>query len=149
LDYASRSPSENDETVLARDVRGAIAALRRRREVDPRRIAVLGASTGADTATWVAGSRPDQRLRAAIGLSPQETDAIKTAAKARRFHPHDLLLVADGQELFQVKAIRADVHGSGVTVTQSRDEGHGVDLMDYAPIRRAVIDWLNTRMRAS
>jgi pimeloyl-ACP methyl ester carboxylesterase len=119
------------------------------RDVDPRRIAVLGASVGASTAAWVAGSRPDQRLKAAIGLSPQETDAIKVAAKPRRFRPHDLLLVADTQELFQVKAIRSDVHGSGVTVTQSRDEGHGVDLMDYAPVRRAVIDWLNTRMRAS
>ena len=149
LEYPSRSPTEDDETVLARDVRGAIAALRRHPDIDPRRIAVLGASIGASTAAWVVGSPPDQRLAAAVALSPQETDAIKHGARTNRFRPHDLLLVADTQELFAVKAIRTDVHGSGVSVTQSRDEGHGVDLMDYAPVRRAVIDWLNTRTRAS
>jgi acetyl esterase/lipase len=149
LEYPSRSPTEDDETVLARDVRGAIAALRRRRDVDGRRIGVLGASIGATTAAWVAGSRPDQRLKAAIGLTPQETDAIRNAAAADRFRPHDLLLVADAQELVGARAIRTDVRGSGVTVAKSLDEGHGVELMDYPPVRRAVIDWLNSRMRST
>src|SRR4051795_8174536 len=33
------------------------------------------------------------------------------------------------------------------TDTRSQHVGHGVDLMTYAAVRHAVIDWLNSRMR--
>ena len=47
----------------------------------------MGASVGASTAAWAAGSRPDERLKATIGLSPQETKAMKAAAKGAGVPP--------------------------------------------------------------
>jgi acetyl esterase/lipase len=146
LNYASRSPGELDETILARDARGAIAALRRERGVDPGRIAILGASIGASTAAWVAGRPPDQHLRAAVGLSPAESGAFFRAGDEGTFHPHDLLLIADHGELVEANGIKQDAHGKGVTVKQSREIGHGVALIPDATVRQAVIAWLDARM---
>jgi acetyl esterase/lipase len=116
LNYASRSAGELDETILARDARGAIAALRRQRDVDPERIAILGASIGVSTAAWVAGRPPDQHLRAAVGLSPAESTSFFNAGDKGTFRPHDLLLIADHGELVEATEIKQDAHGKGVTV---------------------------------
>jgi acetyl esterase/lipase len=147
LNYASRSASELDETVLARDARGAIAAVRRQRGVDPKRIAILGASIGASTAAWVAGRPPDQHLRAAIGLSPAESAAFFSAGDQGTFHPRELLLIADHGELVNATGIRQDAGGRGVTVRESKETGHGVALIADPTVRKAVIDWLDAHMR--
>jgi alpha-beta hydrolase superfamily lysophospholipase len=147
LNYASRSAGELDETILARDARGAIAALRARREVDPDRIAILGASIGASTAAWVAGRPPDQHLCAAIGLSPAESGSFFSAGDKGTFRPHELLLIADHGELVNATGIRQDAHGRGVTVKESKETGHGVELIADPTVRAAVIAWLDARMR--
>jgi pimeloyl-ACP methyl ester carboxylesterase len=147
LNYASRSPDELDETILARDARGAIAELRREPGVDPQRVAILGASIGASTAAWVAGRRPDQRLRAAVGLSPAESGSFFDAGDKGTFRPHDLLLIADSGELVEAKGIKQDAGGRGVTVKQSEQSGHGVELIADPTVRDAVIAWLDARMR--
>ncbi len=147
LNYASRSPSELDETILARDARGAVAALRRQRNVDPERIAILGASIGASTAAWVAGRPPDQHLRAAVGLSPAESGSFFSAGDKGTFRPRDLLLIADHSELVEANGIKQDAGGKGVTVKQSAESGHGVVLIADATVRKAVIGWLDAHMR--
>jgi acetyl esterase/lipase len=147
LNYASRSAGELDETILARDARGAVAALRRQRDVDPDHIAILGASIGASTAAWVAGRPPDQHLRAAIGLSPAESTSFINAGAKGTFRPHDLLLIADHGELVGANDIRQDAWGEGVTVKESRETGHGVALIPDPTVRAAVIAWLDARMR--
>src|SRR5919201_3334216 len=147
LNYASRSAGELDETILARDARGAIAALRRQHDVDPERIAILGASIGASTAAWVAGRPPDMHLRAAIGLSPAESTSFFSAGDKGTFRPHDLLLIADHGELVEATGIKQDAHGKGVTVKESKETGHGVALIPDATVRSAIIDWLDARMR--
>jgi dienelactone hydrolase len=146
LAYASRSAAELDETILARDARGAIAALRRQRDVDPSRIAILGASIGGSTVAWVAGRPPDQHLRAAIGLSPAESASFFNAGDKGTFHPRNLLLIADHGELVEAQGLRQDAGGHGVTVKQSKDTGHGVDLVTDPTVRAAVISWLDARM---
>jgi dienelactone hydrolase len=147
LNYASRSAGELDETILARDARGAIAALRRQRAVDPKRIAILGASIGASTAAWVSGRPPDMHLRAAVGLSPAESGSFFSAGDKGTFRPHDLLLIADHGELVEATGIKQDAHGKGVTVKQSKETGHGVALIPDPTVRKAIIDWLDARMR--
>jgi acetyl esterase/lipase len=147
LNYASRSAAELDETILARDARGAIAALRRQRDVDPKRIAILGASIGASTAAWVAGRPPEQHLRAAVGLSPAESTSFFAAGDKGTFRPHDLLLIADHSELIGATGIKQDAKGRGVTVKESKESGHGVDLIPDPTVREAVIGWLDAHMR--
>jgi predicted esterase len=146
LAYGSRSSDSLDETVLVRDLAGAVAALRRRPEVDPQRIAVVGASIGASTAAWAIGTRPALRLRAAVGLSPAESPSFISAGTAGRFRPHDLLLIADGAELSNAQSIAQDA-GHGTTVRRAAVTGHGVALLPDARVRAAVLEWLRPRLR--
>ena len=149
LNYASRSPEEIDETVLARDAIGAVAALRRRRDVDPDRIALVGASIGGSTAVWVTGIHRRVPVRAAVGLSAVEGPALIEAGTKGRFRPHDLLLIADKKELSQAKNIREDAGGRGVTTWMSPFPGHGVRLLPSAQVRKQVLDWLRTHLSAT
>jgi alpha-beta hydrolase superfamily lysophospholipase len=148
LNYASRSAQELDETVLARDVLGAVKALRRRHDVDPRRIALVGASIGGSAAVWVAGVYRNTPVRAAVGLSAVEGPALIDMSTKGRFRPHDLLLIADRKEFSQAQNIRDDADGRGVTTWMSPFGGHGVALLPSAAVRQRVLDWLRTRLGA-
>jgi dienelactone hydrolase len=148
LRYASRSAGELDERVLARDAAGAVRALRRRPGVDPARVAVLGSSIGATTAAWAIGTKPALRLRAAVGLSPAESPALIKAGTQGRFHPHDLLLIADRAEIVNARNIRQDAGGRGVTTLVADTTGHGVELLPSAKVVQAVVVWLGTHVKA-
>jgi pimeloyl-ACP methyl ester carboxylesterase len=148
LNYASRSPQEIDETVLARDVIGAVSALRRRHDVDRRRIALVGASIGGSAAVWATGVDRRVPVRAAVGLSAVEGPALIDVATKGRFRPHDLLLIADKKEFSQVQNIRDDADGRGVTTWMSPLGGHGVRMLPSPAVRQKVLDWLGTHLAA-
>lgn len=139
--YASRSPREVDSAALAKDVRGAVAAVRRRPEADPRRVFVIGASIGASATAWAAGTKPRLPVRAWVGLSPLEDVEFVSARGAHVYVPHRLLLLADGQEVTESEKIAADA-GRGVTVRRTRVDGHGVALLLDARVRQVVLGWL-------
>ena len=145
LRYASRPGGGLDETLLARDARGAVAALRRRSDIDPRRVSIMGASIGGTTAAYVAGIAPDIRLRAAIGLSPADSATLIKAGS--RYRPRALLLIADEAELADAEGIEQDANGRGVTLRQSKLDGHGVDLIPDATVRSLIIRWLDSHSR--
>ncbi len=146
LAYTSRDPAELDETLLARDVRGAVAALRRRPEVDGRRIGLLGASIGASAVAYAIGVEPTARVRAGVGLSPSESAELIDAGTRRRFRPHDLLLISDAHEASDVDYLRQDAHGKGITRYVSPDGGHGVLQLEVPAARRRLLDWLRERV---
>jgi hypothetical protein len=140
LAYASRSAAELDERVLTKDVAGAVAALRKRREVDGRRIAVVGASIGASSAAYLSFSPVGRSLRAVVGLSPAEF--YDDPPRGRR--PHDVLLIADDRERSAAEFI-AD--GSpGIRVRTSPVSGHGVALLPNPKVRAWVLGWLADRL---
>lgn len=70
LAYRSRSVGTLHEDLLARDIAGAVRALKRRPEIDPRRLAVVGASIGATATAWYAGTPAARRVSAFVALSP-------------------------------------------------------------------------------
>ena len=148
LRYGSRSAGELDERILARDAAGAVRALRRQPGVDAARVAVLGSSIGATTAAWTIGTKPALRLRAAVGLSPAESPALIEAGTRGRFHPHDLLLVADRAEMVNARNIRQDAGGRGVTTLVADTTGHGVELLTSAKVVQALVVWLDTHVKA-
>jgi pimeloyl-ACP methyl ester carboxylesterase len=149
LNYASRSPQEIDETVLARDVIGAVAALRKRDDVDPRRIGLVGASIGGSAAVWAIGVHHNVPVRAAVGLTAVEGPALIDVATKGRFRPHDLLLIADKKEFSQVQNIRDDAKGRGVTTWMSPFNGHGVRMLPSPEVKQKVLGWLRSHLGAS
>ncbi len=142
LAYASRSADELDETKLARDVAGAVKALRAMARVDPGRIALTGASIGATTVAYVLGTQPGLRLRGGVGLSAVESPGLIDLASKRRFKPHDLLLIADDREMLNVDNIAKDAGGKGVAKFEAPIPGHGVDLLPDRRVRVKLIGWL-------
>jgi alpha-beta hydrolase superfamily lysophospholipase len=146
LAYASRSTDELDETLLSRDVVGAVRALRRQRDVDPRRIALIGASIGGAAAVWTIATHAELHLRAAVGLSAVEGPAMIQAGQRGAFRPHDLLLISDRREHADAVNIRADAHGRGVRSFVASSIGHGVALLPDAHVRERVVAWLRPRL---
>jgi hypothetical protein len=140
--YTSRTgPGRLDETLNARDVAGAVRALRARAGINPRRIGVVGASIGASSAAYLAFTPSGRSLPAIVGLSP--ADFYDSPPKGR--HPHDVLLIADRAERGSADFI-AD--GSpGITVRTSPVNAHGVALLPNAEVRGWVLDWLDRRLK--
>jgi len=133
LAYASRSDQETDPAVLARDVAGAVNALRTVRAVDPERIALGGASVG--------GSAVADALSTDL---PVVGGVAVSAVAGRSFRPHDLLLISDVREAATARRLRAAAHDSGVTVAIAPTVGHGTVLLRDADVRARAIAWLRT-----
>ena len=142
LAYASRSDRQPDEAILARDLTGAVRALRARPEVDPERIVLAGASVGGSTVAYALGTQPDLPARGGVGFSAVEGPRELALAKRRAFRPHDLLLISDQREAQSARDLRADAHGKGITIHVAETTGHGVALLSDASVRAAAIAWL-------
>lgn len=139
LAYRSRRVGTLHEALLARDVGGAVRALKIRSEIDPRRVAVVGASIGATATAWFAGTPAGRQVSAFVALSPTAFHA-----RPRRYHPHDLLLMADYAEIQGARSIgRLGDHGATVKTTAA--PGHGVALLSDPGVRAAVLEWLAGR----
>ena len=147
LAYASRSDHQPDEAVLARDLTGAVRALRARPEADPDRIVLAGASVGGSTVAYALGTQPGLPARGGVGFSALEGPREVALAKRHAFRPHDLLLISDQREAQSARDLRADAHGKGIAVDVAETTGHGVALLSDASVRARAIAWL-TRLTA-
>ena len=140
--YASRSDHQPDEGVLARDLTGAVRALRARPEADPDRIVLAGASVGASTVAYALGTQPGLPARGGVGVSALEGPREVALARRDAFRPHDLLLISDHREAQNARDLRADAHGEGVTIAVFETTGHGVALLEDPGVRARAIAWL-------
>lgn len=127
-----------DETALVKEVAGALAFLRAR---GYERLAIVGSSVGASTAV-LAMTRPAGRsVGAAVALSPPAAPAFSR----RPYHPHDVLFMSDSRERATVKPLLRGAVASRLVV--SEPNGHGVALLESAPQRQAVLDWLEQHLQ--
>jgi hypothetical protein len=133
-----------DETELVKEVAGAVAFLRRRGDVDPRRLAIVGSSVGASTAVLAIIGREGRRLCAAIALSPPAAPAFDALRERHRYHPRDVLFVSDQRERASVAPLTRGATGSRLVISET--VGHGVALLEDATNRQAVLDWLERRV---
>jgi hypothetical protein len=129
-----------DETELIKEVAGAVAFLRRRGDVDARRLAIVGSSVGASTAVLATTGREGRRLCAAVALSPPAAPAFDALRKRNRYHPRNVLFVSDHRERATVAPLTRGAVGSRLAVSEM--VGHGVALLEDATNRQAVLDWL-------
>jgi dienelactone hydrolase len=142
--YARRSTELLETTQLA-DVRGAVAALRARPDVDPARVAVTGVSYGGILTLLAAEA--DSTLRAAVAFAPAAMNWSWNAplrerllAGARRTRVPTLVLQASNDwSVGPTEAIPAAVRAGGAeargrlypAVGYNANDGHG--LMILAP----------------
>jgi dienelactone hydrolase len=142
LAYASRSDHQPDEGILARDLTGAVRALRARPEADPDRIALAGSSVGGSTVAYALGTQPDLRARGGVGFSALDGPREAALGKRHAFRPHGLLLITDQREADNARNLRSAAHGKGVTIHTTETTAHGVDLLADPGVRDRAIAWL-------
>jgi dienelactone hydrolase len=138
--YRSRNVGTLHEDLLARDIAGAVLALKGRSAIDSRRLGVVGASIGATATAWFAGTPAGGGVSAFVALSPTGFHACP-----RGYQPHDLLLMADYAEIQGARSI-GRLAENGVTVTTTAAPGHGVALLPDADVRMEVLEWLARRL---
>jgi dienelactone hydrolase len=134
-----------DEAELVKEVAGAVAFLRRRRDVDARRLGIVGSSVGASTAVLAMTGPERGRLRAAVALSPPAARAFDALMEQHRYHPRTVLFVTDQRERSSVEALSRGATGSRTAISEM--VGHGVALLETETNRRIVLDWLQRHLR--
>ena len=143
LAYASRASAIERERLP--DALAAVRWLRGRRDVDPRRLALVGASIGASTAVLAMATGARRTVDAAVALSPPDSSDIWSLQDDGRYRPHDVLFVSDEREAPSAEgmldgAVRSEA-------IRSAGAGHGVALLAEAGVRDALVDWLEARVR--
>jgi hypothetical protein len=133
-----------DEAELVKEVGGAVAFLRRRRDVDARRLGIVGSSVGASTAVLAMTGPDRRRLRAAVALSPPAAPVLDTLMDENRYHPRNVLFVSDHREQSSVESLTRGAIGSRTAVSEVT--GHGVALLETETNRRVVLDWLERHL---
>jgi predicted alpha/beta-fold hydrolase len=143
LAYRSRGSSFERERLL--DAIGAVRWLRRRDDVDRRRLGLVGSSIGASTAVLAMATDARATVDAAVALSPVDAEEIWALQDDDRYRPHDVLFVADFHE-----AVSAEEMLEGAVRSrflQSEEPGNGVALVNQSGVRDALLAWLDDRVR--
>ena len=141
LTYGSRERQRLDETANARDVAGAVGAMRERQGVDPQRIGLVGASIGATAVSYLSFLPAGRAVDAGVGLSP--ATFLDEPPSGRT--PRDLLLIADSSERGAAELIAQAA--PTIEVRTAPTLGHGVELLAERRVREQVLDWLAERLR--
>ena len=143
LAYSSRPSVMERERI--RDLLGAVRWLRKRPDVDRRRLGLIGASIGASTTVFAMATGTRRTVDAAVALSPPDSADIWRLQGGDRYRPHDLLLVSDERESSAVAGMMEGAVRSHAL--QSQRAGHGVALLAESGVREALLAWLEDRVR--
>jgi dienelactone hydrolase len=143
LAYKSRASAVDAERLP--DALAAVRWLRGRRDVDARRIGLVGASIGASTTVLALATGARKTVAAAVALSPPDSADIWKLQDRGRYRPHDLLLVSDARESSSAEGmLDGAVRSKHI---RSAGPGHGVALLPETPVRDALLAWLAERVR--
>ena len=143
LAYRSRASVLERERL--RDAVAALRWLRARRDVDRRRLALVGASIGASTTVLAMATAAGRTVEGAVALSPPDSTDIWDLQGKGRYRPHDMLLVSDERESSSVDGmLDGAVHSKAM---RSARPGHGVALLAEPGVRRALLAWLDERVK--
>ncbi len=143
LAYQSRaSPMEAERLP---DAVGALRWLRSRPDVNPKRIALIGASIGGSTAVLAMATEARRTADAAVALSPVDSSDIWALQDDDKYRPHDLLLIADESESTSAEGMLDGAVRS--RFVQSEGSGHGVALLPERGVHDALLAWLDERVR--
>jgi hypothetical protein len=116
-----------------------------RDDVDPDRLALVGASIGGSTAVLAMAAGARRTVDTAVALSPPDSGDIWALQDDHRYRPHDLLLISDESESASAESMLDGAVRS--EVMRSAGPGHGVALLSEPGVRDALLTWLDDRVR--
>lgn len=134
----SEAEDPGDVAAFPLDVQAAVRQLRARDDVDPERIAAIGASVGAGTVFVAAGS--GHGLARTVALSPSAGRGLD-GDDVEGFAPRGVLFVADESEIGDSREL-AEETAEPKRVLQSQADGHGITLLGDQSVSAAIFDWL-------
>jgi pimeloyl-ACP methyl ester carboxylesterase len=140
---------EADFAAMKLDVAAAVQWLRRRPEIAPRGISLVGASIGANVAIVYAAE--DSLIAAVALISPGETyRGVQSGPPLQGYGPRPLLMVAaedDNYSLVSVRKLEAQAKGAKV-VHVFPEGGHGTYLLESQPeLRGMIVDFARAAAR--
>jgi alpha-beta hydrolase superfamily lysophospholipase len=125
---------------MPRDVAAGLRFLRARRDVDAERIAIVGASIGANVAYASSAS-----ARASVALSPVP---LRDTLRPRRPRPRGVLFISSRLEAAAVLELAPTVREPTLNMLARDPEAHGIALLREPAVRGAILDWLRSHLFA-
>lgn len=151
LDYNKFNNEENASTI--HDIRAAFEWIRTR-GIERDRIALVGASIGANLAIQFLGEEP--LIPAAVLLSPGvDYHGIKTLDALDNVLPHQAVSIfaSEGDDDESVKASEVILEGLGIqtkSLRKLKQAGHGTKIFEsQKELMNEVADWLRERLLSS
>jgi dienelactone hydrolase len=116
-----------------------------RGEVDPNRIAIIGASMGANMALVASAAQPEV---GALGLLSPGLDyyRVTTADALAAYGQRPLLIVASDEDSYSAESSRqlSELAGDSAELVMYSQAGHGSAMLQSKPeLADTLIDWLN------
>jgi len=130
------------------DVAPVLQFLREDRRVDGNRIAIIGASIGANVALKVAASDPD--IEAVVLLSPGKTyHGVATEPAMIEYGQRPILIAASEDDSYAATSSRRlkDIAQGDSNLIMYKMAGHGTEMFDSnADIEDQMVKWLGQNM---
>lgn len=131
----------SDINDFPKDVVGAVNFLKTKSDVDPNKIAVIGASVGANVAYVASGSIPE--IKAAVSLSPSNTGSrgVLLGLNIANFKPHNIFIASDERE----KADADFIYSKSFEPKEQKvylGFGHGKSLLNSEQATKDILDFL-------
>jgi pimeloyl-ACP methyl ester carboxylesterase len=126
------------------DVGAAVSWLKERQDVDPGRIAVVGADLGANIAYVGSGVFPGVKATVAISIMGRQGDAFLVGQGVPDFQPHTVLYLAsfgDGYTYTFSEALATNTI-SPTRVVGYQGSANGVFLLNLQEAREEIFSWL-------
>jgi dienelactone hydrolase len=142
---------EADFAAMKLDVAAAVQWLRRRPEIVPREISLVGASIGANVALNYAAE--DSLIAAVVLISPGETyRGVQAGPALKAYGPRPVLLTAAEDDNYSLVSVRKlEPLAAGIKLVQVFPEGgHGTYLLESRPeLRAMILDFARAAARQS
>jgi dienelactone hydrolase len=144
-DRSYRDFSEEEWRDTVKDIQAATKFLRRKKEIDPDKISIIGASIGANLALNYADL--DKKIRALVLLSPGlNYRGVKTKEAVKRYGARPVLLVASKDDRGSFNAIDelGKLAKGNKKLVKYKKAGHGTRMFgkESPDLTNAIINWL-------
>jgi pimeloyl-ACP methyl ester carboxylesterase len=140
--------SDSDYQNMVKDVAPVLQFLRDDRRVDSNRIAIIGASIGANVALRVAASDP--QVAAVVLISPGKSyHGVTTEPAMIEYGKRPSLIIASNEDAYAATSSQRlrDIAQGDSNLIMYKNAGHGTQIFDTEPdMGEQIVKWLGQNM---